>query len=113
MALQKTVNKFGMDITNAYHRITDIEYNIREAKTQKMVEQENGEWIKQDVLRVDKKAKVTLKSYTSEEARNDLADPFTISQHEFQPDWESADNILKQAYAYLKTLEEFNAAVDI
>jgi hypothetical protein len=32
---------------------------------------------------------------------------------EFAPDLESADNFIKQAYDYAKTLPEFSGAVDV
>ena len=119
MALTKTVNKFGTDFTNAYHRITNMEYYVNEYESMIMTEQEpdtDGNPvppIEEAVIRVEKRANVTVRSYTSLEAREALSQPFESKVYSFTPDWEATENVLEQAYNYLRTLEEFEGAVNV
>ena len=118
MALTKTVSKFGRDFTDAYHRITNMEYYVNEYEYVEMTEQEpdaDGNPVppvETTAIRVEKRANVTVRSYTSQAARQDLAQPFESKVYSFTPDWEASENILTQAYNYLETLEEFEGAVE-
>ena len=118
MALTKTVSKFGTDFTDAYHRITNMEYYVNEYESMTMTEQEPDENgnpvppIEEAVIRVEKRANVTVRSYASAAAREALAQPFESKVYSFTPDWEATENILTQAYNYLETLEEFVGAVE-
>lgn len=119
MALQKTVTKFGQEFATAYHRITNMEYYVNEYESMNLVEQEpdaDGNPvapIEESVIRVEKRANITVRSYVSDSARTALAQPFESKVFSFTPDWESTDNVLVQGYAYLKTLEEFDGATDV
>lgn len=119
MALQKTVTKFGQEFATAYHRITNMEYYVNEYESMTMTEQEPDEDgnpvapIEESVIRVEKRANITVRSYVSGDAREALAQPFESKVFSFTPDWESTDNVLVQGYAYLKTLEEFDGATDV
>ena len=41
------------------------------------------------------------------------AGEYSAFDFQFTPDLESADNFIKQAYEYLKTLPEFSGAIDV
>ena len=118
MALTKSVEKFGSTFASAYHRITNVDYYVNEYEYVQMVEQApdaDGNPtppVEETVLHVDKKANVTVKSYVDADARTALAEPLASKVYSFEPDWTSSDNLLAQAYAHLKTLEEFDGAVD-
>ena len=118
MALTKSVTKFGQEFASAYHRITNLDYYVNEYESMTLTEQapdEDGNFVaplEESVIRVEKRANVTVRSYVSSDARTALAQPFESKVYSFTPDWESADNILAQAYNHLETLEEFEGAVD-
>ena len=118
MALQKTVTKFGQEFATAYHRITNMEYYVNEYESMTMTEQEPDEDgnpvppVEEAVIRVEKRANVTVRSYASQAAREALAQPFESKVYSFTPDWEASENVLTQAYNYLETLEEFDGAVE-
>lgn len=118
MALTKSVTKFGQEFASAYHRITNLDYYVNEYESMTMTEQEpdaDGNPvppIEEAVIRVEKRVNVTVRSYVGADARTALAQPFESQVYSFTPDWDSADNVLAQSYAYLKTLEAFDGAVD-
>lgn len=83
MAIQKTVmTKFGIEVENAYHRVSSL------------------------FIQPKDKLRFTLKSYKNVENY-----PFDEQQYmcEYNP---SGANAHQQAYAYVKTLDEFSNATD-
>lgn len=119
MALQKSVTKFGQEFASAYHRITNVDYYVNEYEYMQMTEQEpdaDGNLVppvEEMVTKVEKRANITVRSYVTSDAREALAQPFESEVYNFTPDWDSAENILVQGYAYLKTLEKFDGATDV
>ena len=118
MALTKTVSKYGVEFASAYHRITNLDYYVNEYTMTQFVEQEpdaDGNPVapvEEEVLTVIKQANLTVRTYADDAARIAHAEPIASKVYSFTPDWESTDNVLAQGYAYLKTLTEFDGAVD-
>jgi hypothetical protein len=118
MALTKTVSKYGVEFASAYHRITNLDYYVNEYSMTQFVEQEadaDGNPVapvEEEVLTVTKIVNLTVRTYADADARTDLAEALASKTHSFTPDWDSTDNILTQGYAYLKTLSEFDSAID-
>ena len=118
MALTKSTEKFGSTFASAYHRITNVDYYVNEYEYVQMTEQEpdaDGNPVppvEETVIKVEKNANLTVRSYVDSAARTALAQPFESKVYSFSPDWTASENVLEQAYAYLKTLPEFDGAVD-
>jgi hypothetical protein len=56
---------------------------------------------------------IRVSFYISEQARNESKRELTMRQYSFTPNLLSTEeNVLQQAYNYLKTIEEFNGAVN-
>lgn len=118
MALTKTVSKYGVEFASAYHRITNLDYYVNEYSMTQFVEQEpdaDGNPVppvEEEVLTVTKQVNLTVRTYADAAARTGLAEAVASKTYSFTPDWDSADNVLAQGYTHLKTLEEFDGAVD-
>ena len=68
--------------------------------------------VEEEVLTVIKQANLTVRTYADADARAERVEAIASKTYSFTPDWESTDNILAQGYTHLKTLEEFDGAVD-
>lgn len=118
MALEKSFEKFGSTFADAYHNISDLRYHVSEYEVTSLVEQEPDEEgnpvppVATTVWQKDTIANFTVKTYVDEAARTSHAQALTQAEYSFTPDWTSSDNVLAQAYAYLKTLEAFDGATD-
>jgi len=118
MALEKSFEKFGTTFSEAYHRITNLNYSSYDRKelvySQQAVD-ENGEPIPTQTSEawvVDRMVNFTVAVYISAEARDAHSEPVYSRTYNFVPDWSSSDNVLAQSYSYLKSLEEYGEAVD-
>lgn len=118
MALEKSFEKFGSTFADAYHNISDLRYNVHEYEVTSLVEQEPDEDgnpvmpVATTVWQKDTIANFTVKTYVDEAARTGHSQELTQTEYSFTPDWTSSDNVLAQAYAYLKTLDAFDGATD-
>ena len=84
MALKKTINTiFGIDVVDAYHRVEALTLNNKTSMT----------FLVRAYKGADQNAAIESKHHTCE---------YSIE----------GSNPIAQAYAYLKTLEEFAKAVD-
>ena len=118
MALTKSFEKFGATFSEAYFRISNLTYSINEYQETTYPEpsvDEDGnpvpaeavtEWVS---LR---EANFTVSVFVDEDAREAHAKEITSEYHVFTPDWSSDDNVLAQAYTYLKTLDAYDGSVD-
>ena len=118
MALTQSFEKYGATFESAYHRITNLHYNVHEYQEMVYVDAEPDEdgnptppimetqWV------TKRQARFTLATYVDAEAREAHKEPVAQAEYSFTPDWESADNILAQAYEYVKTLDDYAEAVD-
>ena len=90
MAIKKTKTHKEILITDAYHKIHEV----------RIAPAENG----------------TFSVHFSLELKANTTAPYVCLvrtiDYMFYYDLESTDNVLKQAYDYMKTLEEFDGAVD-
>lgn len=118
MALTKSLEKFGATFTGAYHRITNLNYTVNEYEETTYPEpsvDDDGNPVAAEPVTAwvsSRKANFQVSTYVDEDARTDHSQPVSTSYYEFTPDWSSEDNVLAQAYAYLKTLSEYSGAVD-
>ena len=118
MALTKSLEKFGTTFSDAYHRITNLNYSVYEYQEASLTEAEpdadgNPQMPIETVTWVSRKnANFQVSTYVDSSARDSHSQPVTTNHYEFTPDWDSSENILAQAYAYLKTLDEYDGAVD-
>ena len=116
MALEKSFEKFGSTFADAYHNISDLRYHVSEYEVTQLVEQEPDEDgnpvmpVATTTWQKDMIAHFTVKTYVDEAARTGHSQALTQSEYSFTPDWTSSDNVLAQAYTYLKTLDAFDAA---
>lgn len=118
MALTKSFEKYGATFESAYHRITNLNYNVREYKEMVYVDSEpdadgnplpaimEEQWVTMG------QARFTLATYVDTDARDVHKEPVAQAEYSFTPDWTSSDNVLAQAYTYLKTLDAFDEATD-
>lgn len=118
MALTQSFEKYGTTFESAYHRITNLNYSVHEHKEMVYVDQEPDEdgnllpanmeeqWVTM------RQARFTLVTYVDSAARENHKEPVAQAEYSFTPDWESEDNILAQAYSYIKTLDTYAEAVD-
>lgn len=123
MAVKATVDKFGITFTDAYHKVTRLTYESTDQKTytypaptQPSVD-ENGNpvppvavapvesWVKKNFCHYE------VATYASEHTREDHAEPIYRSHYNFEPTM-TEDDLLAQAYAHLKTQNDFDDAVD-
>lgn len=118
MALTKSFEKYGATFANAYHRVSELRYHVSEYITYNMVQQapdENGDPvppITEEVWATDRQVFFTLLTYVDQDARDNHSEAVARAEYSFTPDWDATDNVLAQAYAYLKTLDIFADAVD-
>ena len=118
MALLKSVSKYGAEFASAYHRITNLDYYINEYSYTQFVEQEpdaDGNPVppvEETVEVVEKRCNITIKTYIDEAARVAKSEPIISKVFNFEPDWTASENVLEQAYAFLKTQDEYADAVD-
>jgi hypothetical protein len=93
MALQKDyyVARYDVTKTNCYWKVA-VESGINGGKT---------------LLRC------RMLSYANQTEADTNSGDYGGFNFEFTPDLESADNFIKQAYVYAKTLPEFSAAIDV
>lgn len=118
MALTKSFEKFGSTFADAYHNISDLRYQVSEYERTSLVEQEPDEDgnpvmpVATTEWATERTAHFTVRTYVDAAARAGHKQSISQSEYSFTPDWESADNVLAQAYAYLKTLDAFDGAVD-
>lgn len=119
MAVTATVEKFGMTFTDAYHKITRMNYESSDQKTYVYAEpevDENGEpvmvpptesWVKKVHCGFE------VATYASEATREAHAEPIYRTFLTFEPSLEAeAADILVQAYAHLKAQAGYEDAVD-
>ena len=118
MALEKSFEKFGSTFADAYHNISDLRYNVHEYQQTTLVEQEPDEDgnpvapVATTTWETQRTANFTVKTYVDEAARTAHEECISHAEYSFTPDWTSSDNVLAQAYAYLKTLNAFDGATD-
>ena len=118
MALTKSFEKFGTTFAGAYFRITDLNYTVSEFEQttypeptvdddgNPVVGEPTTAWV------TTRDANFQLKVYVDAAARTAHSAPVYVEHHTFTPDWTSDDNVLVQAYNYLKTLTAFDGATD-
>lgn len=118
MALTQSLTKYGATFASAYHRVSELRYHVSEYLQTSLIAQEpdeNGDPvppITEQTWAKDSVAHFTLLSYVDADAREAHSEALLRREFSFTPDWESTDNVLAQAYAYLKTTDEFGEAVD-
>ena len=118
MALTQSFEKFGSTFADAYHNISDLRYHVSEYEQTNMTLPEPDEDgnpgvpVYETVWVTNRTAHFTVKTYVDADARTGHKEAISQSEYSFTPDWESTDNVLAQSYAYLKTLEAFDGAVD-
>lgn len=100
MALVKAISKYGFTANNAYHVIDAVKYYKR--------------LITPTVSTGELNASISLASYADVDARNAGDEPMKQQNYQFDLETGSdAEDILTQAYAHLKTLDEFADATDV
>lgn len=118
MALTKTISKYGVEFSSAYHKITNLDYYTSEYTMNRLVEQapdDDGNPVapvEEEILTVTKQVNLTVRTYADADARNEQAEAILSKVYSFTPDWDSADNVLVQGYQHLKTLSEYSGSVD-
>lgn len=115
MALIAPVTKFGINLEGAYHKISRLTYDSSDAKEYVYQEpQEDGAPVPPEEKYVKKAfCYFELSVYASEESRSQHMEPLYKTSFGFTPslDAESQD-IIAQAYAYLKTEPGYAEAID-
>lgn len=100
MALNKSVNQYGVDFAEAYIVITRVEYD-------------KGLNHPTDPSTRDYNSFYDILIYPNQSARDSNAQPLKNRRIYFNLDTQSDLSAIKQAYANLKSLEEYSEAVDI
>jgi len=125
MAVTATVDKFGMEFTGAYHKVTRLNYESYDSKTLQYAPpaepslDENGNpvppmvapptevWVK--AVRCN----FEVATYASEATREAHAEPIYRTNYNFSPALEAeAADIIVQSYAHLKAQAGYEDAVD-
>lgn len=118
MALTKSLDKYGATFADAYHRIKSLNYSVNEYEETTYPEpsvDEDGNPVAAEPVTAwvtSRIANFEVATYVDADARDEHAQPVSVEYHSFTPDWESSDNVLAQAYDYLKTLDAYDGAVD-
>ena len=100
MALELSISKYGLTASNGYAVIENAAYNKGLITPGNIEDSET--------------AYCNVLFYTSAEARNDGEQPIDNKTYNFDLDTtDGAEHILAQAYAHLKTLDEFDGATDV
>ena len=100
MALEMAISKYGFTANNAYHVIDSVKYYKR--------------LITPTVNPGEQNASISLLSYADADARTAGDEPMKQQNYQFDlATGSDAEDILTQAYTYLKTLDEFSDATDV
>lgn len=122
MAVKATVDKFGMEFSNAYHKVTRLNYESYDSKNMTYVPaeptvDENGNpvppmatapienWVK------SVRCNYEVATYASEATREAHAEPIYRTNYNFSPSVTEGD-LLSQAYTHLKGQNGYEDAVD-
>ena len=100
MALTKKVNLFGMDFDDAYLVITRVEYD-------------KGLNLPTDPSTRDGDSYLDVLIYAKKSARDSDDKPLGMERIFFDMDVSSDNGAVQQAYAHLKTLDEYLDATDV
>ena len=123
MAVKATVDKFGMTFSNAYHKVTRLNYESYDSKTLQYAPpaepslDENGNPVPPmvtpptEVWGKSVRCNFEVATYASEETRAAHAEPIYRTNLNFSPAIEDGD-LLVQAYAYLKEQSGYEDAID-
>ena len=124
MAVTATVDKFGMTFSDAYHKVTRLNYESSDVKSFNYAPatptvDEDGNPVPspapapEEVWSKVQRCNFDVATYASTATREAHAEPIYRSHYNFTPsiDAEAAD-ILVQAYEYLKAQEGYEDAVD-
>lgn len=124
MAVTATVEKFGMEFTGAYHKVTRLNYESYDHKTisyptpAEPTLDEDGNPIPTAIVPVEAWVKEVrcnfeVATYASEATREAHAEPIYRTNYNFSPATEAeAADIIVQAYAHLKAQDGYEDAVD-
>jgi len=111
MAITATVDKFGMTFTDAYHRISSLQYES--ADRMQLVFSEDPEdmgtptWVKITT------ARFKVDTYASQEVRDNHNAPIYSTEYNTVVDLsEGEPDLITQAYDHLKAQEDFDDAID-
>lgn len=100
MALEKEISKYGFTANKGYHVVDSVRYHKR--------------LVTPTVATGEKNTSMSVVSYSDKDARDAGSEPMKQESYQFDLATESdAEDILTQAYAYLKTLDEFKDAADV
>ena len=100
MALEKEISKYGFTANKGYHVVDSVRYHKR--------------LVTPTVATGEKNTSMSVVSYSDKDARDAGSEPMKQESYQFDLATESdAEDILTQAYAYLKTLDEFKDATDV
>jgi hypothetical protein len=108
----KNKYSFGLEeksYPEAYFLIKNLIYKL--VDDEEMVENAEGNII--TLYRTRKVCEVVVYIYGDEKARKNLVEPINHFIFNFTPDFDSQDNLIKQAYNKLKTLEDFSGGEDV
>ena len=100
MALEKEISKYGFTANKGYHVVDSVRYHKR--------------LVTPTVATGEKNTSMSVVSYSDKDARDAGSEPMKQQSYQFDIATESnSEDILTQAYAYLKTLDEFKDAADV
>lgn len=100
MALEMAISKYGFTANNGYHVIDYVGYYKR--------------LVTPTVSTDEKNASISVVSYSDKDARDAGSEPMKEQSYQFDVATGSdAEDILTQAYAHLKTLDEYKDATDV
>ena len=98
MALEISYDKFGMTMANCYVVVHNLHFNKGIITP----------------VQLDNNANFEVHYWATKEARDNKEKPVHFANFQFDFDTsDDADSVLKQAYAHLKTLDEFKDAKDV
>ena len=118
MGLQNDFSKFGVTFTDAYHRITSLNYRVEEYRTPMMgspvptestgsAEPAESQWTKRAY------GSGEIETYATEAARTAHSESLARTHFSFNYDLEAESTWIEQAYAHVKTLPNFTGSIDI
>lgn len=99
MALELTFDKFGFTAGNAYHVINHLGFSKQLNEPTNPTEHKNTH--------------IAVNTYVDKATRDADGEPMITRSFNFDFDSSSDDNIQVQAYAHLKSLDEFKDAKDV
>ena len=120
MAIVNNFSKFGVTFENAYHRINELNFKVEESLQPVVLVTGSEDAYGNEITPVyeNQWTKIAygggeVETYASEGARLAHSESLSRTRFSLNYDLTSSETWIEQAYAHVKTLEQFSGSVDL